>query len=147
MTKYRSLISLLLAFVATLLVSCSSPAEIKPPTYSSEQISQIQGYAAEISALRDRLPELQKLIQKEDWIYVRNFIHGPLGELRFKLTALSRNLLPDAQPEANSLSKEVFDHLVDIDRAAQDSNYKLAVRNYAEALKDLDAFLKLLPQG
>jgi len=30
--------------------------------------------------------ELQMLIKRSDWIDVSNFIHGPLGELRLKMT-------------------------------------------------------------
>ncbi len=148
MSKYRKFLVSFLALIATVLVSCSSPPPVaQVTTYTGEQIAQIQEYVDKISEVRDRLPELQKLIQTEDWIYIRNFIHGPVGDLRVDMVNLTRNLLPKAQPQAQALAKDVFDHLVDIDQAAQTKNYKVAVRNYAQVVKDLDSFFQLIPQG
>ncbi|HIK14127.1 MAG TPA: photosystem II protein PsbQ [Leptolyngbyaceae cyanobacterium M33_DOE_097] len=151
MVKFRAIISFLLVLVTVVVVNWGSPAAAKPPkkptTYTTEQIQQLQAYAADVAEMRDRLPELADLIQKQNWVFVRNFIHGPLGEIRTKMLTMSRNLLPDAQKEANQLSKAVFDHLVDIDQAAASQNYKVAVRSYAETVRDLDTFLNLIPQG
>lgn len=146
MARYRSILALVLAFVATVLVSCSSPTDFKQ-TYTSSQLEQIQSYAPEIAALRDRLPELAALIQKREWTDVRTFIHGPLGELRIKMGSLSRNLLPPAQEQAREAAKGVFSHLVEIDEAAENSDYRQAIRNYAEAIKDFDAFFQAVPQA
>lgn len=145
MVRRQSILSLLLAFVAVWIVGCGSPAEFKPPTYTTTQLEQIQQYQSDIQTLRDRLPELATLITKRNWIDARNFIHGPLGELRFKMTTLSRGLLPGEQKQALKTAKDVFDHLVLIDEAAASENYNVAIRNYAEALKDLDAFFQLIP--
>lgn len=151
MAKYRSILASVLALVAVLFICFGSPAEAKTkaktPTYTPDQIAEIQGYANEIAAMRDRLSELQSLIQKEDWIFVRNFIHGPLGELRIKLSAVTRDLLPDAQKQARTLAKTISDDLVAIDRSAEQANYKLTVLNYGKAARDLDAFLQLVPKA
>ena len=151
MAKYRSIFSILLAFVLVLVLNLGTVAEAKtrakPATYTPEQLEQIQSYAGELAAARDRLPELADLIQKQDWTYIRNFIHGPYGELRTTMLNVARNLLPTAQAPARQAAKAVFDNLVAIDQAAQDQNYKVAIRNYGETLRDFDAFLKLLPKG
>ncbi|MBW4520656.1 MAG: photosystem II protein PsbQ [Scytolyngbya sp. HA4215-MV1] len=147
MAKYRSILAILLAFVTTLLVSCSSPAKAKPPTYTSAQLEQIQIYQSDINAMQQRLPELATLIQKREWTNVRNFIHGPLGELRSQTSRLIRNLLPNAQPEAEKLAKNIFGRLIKIDFAAESTNYDLAIRSYGELRRDLDAFFQLLPQA
>ncbi len=147
MTKHRSILSIFLALVAMLLISCGSPTVAKVPTYTSEQVAEIQSYAKEVSAMRDRLPELQDLIQKEDWTFVRNFIHGPLGELRVKMSAVTRNLLPNAQKPSRQAAKEVFDALVTIDRAVEETDSELATRKYSEAVKAFDAFFQLVPQA
>lgn len=151
MSKYRSVVSVILALVAVVFVNFGNAAEAKPKaqplTYTSEQLETIQGYVNDLSKVRDRLPELAQLIQKQDWIYVRNFIHGPLGEIRATLLKLSRNLLPDAQAPARKAAKAVFDNLVAIDQAAVKGDYKLAIRNYAETIRDLDSFLQLVPQA
>jgi photosystem II protein PsbQ len=151
MVKYRSVVSVLLATVIAVLMVFGNPVAqartVKAPTYTSEQLEQIQVYASELSAIRDRLPELGDLIKQEDWVFTRNFIHGPLGDFRFKMLSLSRLLLPNAQTEARKLAKAVFDDLIAIDLAAQDRKYQSAVRGYAEIVKDFDAFLQLVPQG
>jgi photosystem II protein PsbQ len=151
MAKYRSLLASVLAIAAVFLIGLSSPAwakgKAKTPTYTPEQIAEIQTYASDVSAMRDRMTELQALIQKEDWTFVRNFIHGPLGELRVKMSAVVRDLLPDAQKPARTVVKEVFDNLVAIDRAAENADYKLAVRNYGEAIRNFDEFFQLIPKG
>jgi photosystem II protein PsbQ len=151
MTKYRSILALVLAFVAVFLIGFSRPVwaktKAKTPTYTSEQIAEIQTYANDVAVMRDRMPELQALIQKEDWTFVRNFIHGPLGELRFKMSAVARDLLPEAQKQARQVSTDVFNNLVGIDRAAEQSDYKLAVRNYGLAIQNLEKFFTLIPKG
>lgn len=147
MTRFRSILAVLLAFVTAFLVSCSSPTAVKPPTYTTAQLEQIQQYVSEIESMRDRLPELAKLIQDENWVFVRNFIRGPLGELRAKMSLVERNLLPKEQPKAREQSKEVFEDLVAIDAAAQDQDYKTAIKSYAAIQKDVNAFLGLTPKA
>ena len=147
MARYRSILSLILVIVATLIVGCGSPTAIKQaPTYTYAQIQQIQQYVPEILALRDRMSEIPVLIQRRDWINVNNFIHGPLGELRLQLNYATRSLLPDDQKQARQTTRQFFDHLVKIAEAAGTSNPEAAQLNYQAALKDINNFLQLLPQ-
>lgn len=148
MARYRSLLSLILVIVATFLVSCGSPTvATAPQTYTVAQIEQIQRYVPEIVALRDRTSrELQRSIQKRDWINVSNFIHGPLGELRLEMINVSRKLLPKDQERASQLTRDFFDNLVKIDQAAKDGQSERVTLNYREALADLDNFLQLIPK-
>jgi|SRR6478672_5195833 len=147
MARYRSILSLILAFVTVFIVSCSSPTAFKPPTYTSAQLEKIQGYANDLGAVRDRLPELATLIQNRKWSDVESFIHGPLGELRVQMSTVARDLLPNAQSTALETAKNVFGHLNKLDQAAKDTSYEQAIRQYAEALKDFDAFFELLPKS
>lgn len=148
MARYRSLLSLILVIVATFLVSCGSPTvATAPQTYTVAQIEQIQRYVPEIVALRDRTSrELQRSIQRRDWINVSNFIHGPLGELRLEMINVSRKLLPKDQERASQLTRDFFDDLVKIDQAAKDGQSERVTLNYREALADLDNFLQLIPK-
>lgn len=147
MARYRSILGLILALVTVCVVSCSSPTTTKTAAYTTTQLEQIQGYADGLTAVRDRLPELATLIQNRKWNDVGSFIHGPLGELRIQMSTLSRSLLPDAQSTALETAKNVFGHLNQLDQAAKDESYERAIRQYAEALKDFDAFLQLVPQA
>jgi photosystem II protein PsbQ len=132
--------------MTTFLVSCSSPTPVaKGPTYTPAQLEQIQRSAEGIQELRDRMLELPPLIQQQEWVDVGNFIHGPLGELRVRMSRLSRTLTPKAQAPALETAKNVFDHLIAIDEAAQKRDTNKALKNYNEALKDFDAFFNLIP--
>ncbi|MDX2242633.1 MAG: photosystem II protein PsbQ [Leptolyngbyaceae cyanobacterium bins.302] len=150
MVNYRSILAMFLALVTALMLNVGSveAAKVKKPlTYTSDQLEQLGVYTADLQEMRDRLPELGTLINKKDWTFTRNFIHGPLGELRVQMSNVARTLLPDAQPVAKKLAKEVFDDLVAIDLAAQNQNFQTAIKKYAEALKDFDAFLGLVPEA
>lgn len=117
----------------------------KGPLYSAAQLEQIQHYAEDVQVLRDRMLELPPLVQQQKWTDVESFIHGPLGELRVRMSRLARALVQKEQPKALAASKEVFEHLILLDEAAQARDATKAFRNYNEALRDFDAFLELIP--
>jgi photosystem II protein PsbQ len=144
---YRSILAVILAMVTTFLVSCSSPTATKPPTYTPEKIAQIQKFATAVTEVRDRMPILGNDIQKRDWTEVGSFIHGPLGELRQKMSYITRELLPKEQPAAREAAKDLFVHLENIDAASSSNNYQKAIDNYRAALQDFDAFLQLIPKS
>ncbi len=149
-SRQRSILALFLAVLATFAVSFSSLAATpKTATYTPAQIEQIQQkYVPPILEARDRITsELETLIKERNWVYVGMFIHGPLGTLRQDMAYLSRNLLPKDQPESRKIAKEVFGHLEAIDKAAEANNYEAALKNYREALKDIDAFLQQVPSA
>jgi photosystem II protein PsbQ len=152
MSKYRSFLAMALAFVMVLCLTFASPAEAKGKSkakvYTSEQITEIQGYAGEVNVMRDRITtELKDLVVKEDWIFMRNFIHGPLGELRLKMLTIAKDLFPDAQAKARDLAKDTFTALTQLDRAGADKDARVANRAFKDLVKTLDEFNALLPQG
>lgn len=149
MARHRSILSFILVIVTIFLVSCGGPTVAKaPPTYTATQIEQIQQYVPDINSLRDRVTnELQTLIKQRDWINVSNFIHGPMAELRLKMTYITRNLLPQDQEQASQETRKLFDDLVKMKQAAEEKNYQKATANYQEASAAIDRFLQLLPQS
>lgn len=146
MKSYRSILALLLAMLTTFLVSCGSPKLTKAPTYTAEQIEQIQQVASSVAALRDKMPILEDKIQNKNWTDVGTYIHGPLGEVRRLMNYMTRQLLPTDQKAATETTKDLFNRLESIDVAATKGNYELAVQNYQAALKDFDGFLQLAPK-
>lgn len=146
MARYRSILALVLAMVMTFVVSCSSPTAKTPPTYTAQQIAQIQQFASSVEQLRDKMPILATSIQNKNWTDVGTFIHGPLGELRRLLSSTTRQLLPDEQKEASEVAKDLFTRLENIDLAATKANSQAAVQNYQAALKAFDRFLELVPE-
>jgi photosystem II protein PsbQ len=147
MARQRSIFSLILVLLATFLISCGGPSvAVVPPTYTAAQLEKIQEYAPDIQTVRDRAEELQQLIQKNEWIKVGNFIHGPITEAKLTMTYVTPNLLPKDQPTARQITRDFFNHLVKIDQAATAGNTELALSNYQSAFADIDKFLKLLPE-
>lgn len=147
MKRYRSILACLIALVAVFVVSCGSAEVAAPPTYTSTQLEQIQKYNTDILALRDRMTsELQSSIGERDWVNVDNFIHGPLGTMLQEMNYLVRNLLPDEQPPARKLAKELFNDLVSVGEAAERGDQRSAQSSYQQALQDLDSFLELVPE-
>ncbi|BAQ60095.1 hypothetical protein GM3708_501 [Geminocystis sp. NIES-3708] len=146
MRLFRPILSLVLVLVTTLLVSCSSPTQAKIPTvYSPEKVAQLQSYREPIALARENMATLKQFIDAENWVNTRTFIHGPLGGLRQEMAAASRKLLLKDQKTAQNLAKELFVHFEKIDAAAKDRNVSLVNEQYAEAIKDFDAYLSLIP--
>ncbi len=146
MLNKRSIVAWMMALLVAFLASCGSPAP--PPTYSDAQLQKIEQSTAGIQALRDRMDELESLIQKGEWVNVDTFIHGPLGDLRSKTNYLTQSLLlpKDKKPVLNA-AKELFEDLEDIDVAAAEADKKQALNNYKEAIADFDTFLDLVPKN
>lgn len=148
MKIFRPFLSVFLVLLTTLLVSCSSPTKAKIPTvYTPEKIEQLKTYISPIADARNKMAELNELINEQNWVDTRTFIHGPLGELRQNMAILSRKLLVKDQKVSQDLSKELFSHFERIDAAAKDRNLNVAKAQYSEALKDFDAYLNLVPQS
>lgn len=149
MARFRSIVAVVIAVIATVLFIFGSPAEaakaVKKPTYTAAQLEQIQRYTTGVETLRERMLELPPLIQSQKWVDVKTFIHGPLGELGTRMSRLARSLDPKTQKLAQSAAKDVFEHLVAIDEAADARDTTKALRNYNEAIKDLDTFFGLIP--
>lgn len=148
MRLFRPILSLVLVFVTTFLVSCSSPTQAKIPTvYTPEKIAQLQSFREPIASAQEQMETLKGFIQAGNWTDTRTFIHGPLGGLRQQMTIVSRKLLVKDQKTAQNLAKELFGHFDRIDAAAKDRNSIAAQEQYLEAVKDLDAFLALIPSN
>ncbi|AHJ29314.1 photosystem II protein PsbQ [Nodularia spumigena CS-584] len=146
MARQRSIFSLILVLLATLLISCGGPsATVAPPTYTATQLERIGEYVPKIQAVRDRADELRTLINKKDWIDVSNFIHGPMTEARSSMTYIIPNLVPSVQPVARQKNRDLLNDLVKIDQAAVQSDTQLALTSYQKAMEDIDKFFQLLP--
>lgn len=147
MKRYRAVVGVLLAAIATFLVSCGGGPEAVAPTYTPEKIAQLTSYVSRLEASRNRLPELLNYIEKDNWVNVDNFTHGPLGQIRAEMLRLSNQLLPADQPKAKALSEEILGHLQNIDEASQDRNYSEAIAQYREFVGDFEALLDIVPEG
>jgi photosystem II protein PsbQ len=145
MTRYRSLLTIVLAAIATFVVGCGSPDGPTVATYTPEKIQAIEIFTPGVETLRDRFPELEGYIQSKDWGNIRSFIHGPLGELRVRLGRLSSRLLPTDAEQAQALADEIALHLERLDAAAEAYNQVEAGKQYRLALDAFNEFMAIIP--
>jgi photosystem II protein PsbQ len=145
MPRFSAILSLVLALVTTLLVSCGSPSATIPTTYSAQKIESLQVYVRPIREFREKMNVLEDLIVSKNWVDTRTYIHGPLGQLRQDLIGLSRGLLPEDQKQADRLAKNLFTHFERIDAAAKDREATVALAQFQEAVQDFDAYLDIIP--
>lgn len=146
MFNQKSILSLFFALIATVLVSCSGADEnTPPPTYSSEQIEQIDRSAAPVRQARERITQLETYINQGNWSDADSLLHGPLGGLRREMSYVTRKLLPKDQKQAQNYAKELFQDIERVDAAIQDEVSSRALENYSRAVNDLDNYLGLLP--
>jgi photosystem II protein PsbQ len=146
MRIFRGILSLVLVLVTTLLVSCGSPTVSAPPTYTPDKLEKIKIYRIPVDVAQERMPELGKYIQDRDWVDTDSFIHGPLGLIRRDMTYLANALLPEDKKKATELAKEVFDGLEELDAAADEKNYSVAIQKYGQVVRNLDAYLNIVPE-
>ena len=146
MKIFRPILSLILVLATTILVSCGSSEVAAPPTYTPEKLQKVSTYRIPLDIARQRLPELGKALDSEDWGDADSFLHGPLGSIRRDLTYLSKALLPDEQEPALDVAKDIFKHFENIDAAVSEKDYRLAISQYKEVVSDLDIYASLIPQ-
>ena len=141
----RSLLSLMLVLVATVLVSCSGPTASVPEVYTPEKLETIKIYRIPVDIAKKEIFTLSGLIGDENWTDVKSVIHGPLGLLRRDLRYLSEALLPDDKAKSLEISEDLFLRLENLDAAADEKNYSNAIAAYNKAIADLDAYVQLIP--
>lgn len=145
MKIFRSIFSIMLVLVATVLVSCGSPEAAAPPTYTPEKLQTINTYRIPVDVARDNLSKLGELIRDEDWIDVRSYIHGPLGFLRRDFRYLSDALLPDDAKKAKEISEDIFARLENLDAAAKEKDIRTVASEYRKTVSDFDEYINLVP--
>lgn len=148
MFKLRSWLTAVVAMLAFVLVSCGSPTKVAvPTTYSDAQIQQIQFYVPNFIEAKDRLADLNKEINEQDWQEVQAIMRGPLGETLQEMKYAARNLLPKDQEYAQTTTRAIFEDFISIDSAIANKSVYDAQRGYDSAMRDFDQFLSILPEA
>jgi photosystem II protein PsbQ len=145
MKIFRSILSLVLVLVATVLVSCGSPQASAPPTYTPDKLQVINTYRIPLDTARENMSNLGELIQEKNWVNTRSYIHGPLGFLRRDFRYLSDALLPDDAKKAQEIADDIFLRLEKIDAAAKDKDARTVASEYTKAIGDFDSYFDLIP--
>lgn len=148
MSRLRSLLSVVLAFVACLLVSCGGPTAVAPPpTYTEAQLQQIQQYLPSVEDKYTEMNGLAEAIQQSNWQEIRTIMRGPLGQMIQDMYNVNRHLLPSDQKAAQSSTRKFFEDFVAIDQAATNKNAVDASKYFDRAVQDFEQFLSYVPKG
>jgi photosystem II protein PsbQ len=148
MARLRGFLSVTLAFIACLLVSCGGPtASAPPPTYSAEQLQQIQLYLPSVEEKYAQMENLAKAIQQSNWQQIRTIMRGPLGQMIQDMYNVDRHLLPADQKAAKDLTRKFFEDFVAIDQAATNKSATDISKYFDLAVRDYEQFLSYVPKS
>jgi photosystem II protein PsbQ len=115
-----------------LVVNLIAPAE--PALAANPVISKIQ---AEVE-------HLQELVDNQEWVNVRSYIHGPMGMTRKELASLALGVTGEQQKQIQKANRQVLTSLEKIDAAAEDfdaQRLRAAQNSLRDSLAALDALL------
>lgn len=141
----RRLLSFALAAVLCFSLAACGGAQAQPPTLSAEDIAVIERQAEGFLAARDRLPELADLVNRRDWTFTRNLIHGPMQEVGRQMLYINQRLLPDDQPEARRLADQLKRSLAQLDEAARLQDAEALRKTYISVASGFGKYAQILP--
>lgn len=141
----RLSVLLLVLGLSVSLVACDGSRSRRPTTISPEDMATITRQAEGFLAARDRLPELADLVNKRDWIFTRNLIHGPMQEVSRQMLYINRLLLPADRPEAEERARQLKSALAQLDEAARDQNADRLRTAYIQVASGFGRYAQLLP--
>jgi photosystem II protein PsbQ len=102
-------------------------------------------YAARLQQVSQRLEILKGYVDQQNWVTIRTYIHGPLGEIRRDIAYLSMGLRGTAKQQSQKIGKTIAADLVQLDFAAKDFNPEQTQTAYKRVKADFDQLLQLLP--
>jgi len=141
----RRLLMIGLAAVLCFSLAACGGAQAQPPTLSAEDIATIERQAEGFLAARDRLPELADLVNRRDWTFTRNLIHGPMQEVGRQMLYINQRLLPDDQPEAERLAAQLKRSLAQLDEAARLQDPEALRKTYIAVASGFGKYAQILP--
>ncbi|MEB3242188.1 MAG: photosystem II protein PsbQ [Cyanobacteriota bacterium] len=142
----RGLITLAMAAALSLSLAACDGGPTKAAGPSAEDIAMITRQAQEFLAARDRLPELATLVNKRDWTFTRNLIHGPMQQVGRNMLYINK-LLPAAErTEANKLANNLKGALADLDEAARLQDADALRKGYIKVASSFGLYAQVLPQ-
>ena len=146
-TLMRRLVGLTLVLMLTVsLAACGGNQARKPPTISPENIGIITRQAEGFLASRDKLPELADLVNRKDWIFTRNLIHGPMQEVGRQMLYINKLLLPADRAEAEERARQLKASLADLDEAARLQDGENLRKAYIKVASNFGRYAQILPE-
>jgi len=142
----RRIVVLALAVALSLsLAACDGGSSRKPPTIGPEDMAMIARQAEGFLAAKDRLPELATLVNKRNWVFTRNLIHGPMQEVGRQMLYINQRLLPVDRAEANKRADQLKNALAELDEAARLQDGEKLRKEYIKVASGFGAYADLIP--
>ncbi len=143
----RRLVAMTLALALTVsLAACGGNQARKPPSISPEDLSSITRQAEGFLSSRDKLPELADLVNKKDWIFTRNLIHGPMQEVGRQMLYINELLLPADRAEADLRARQLKASLAQLDEAARLQDGENLRKSYIKVASNFGRYAQILPE-
>jgi photosystem II protein PsbQ len=146
-TLLRRLATTALVLVLSLsVVACSGSGASTPASLSPEAINAITRQAEGFLAARDRLPDLAELVNKRNWVFTRNLIHGPMQEVSRQMLYINRLLLPSERAEADERAASLKESLAELDEAARLQDAEALRKAYIKVASGFGLYAQVLPE-
>ncbi len=97
-----------------------------------------------ISKIQAEVEHLQELVDNQEWVNVRSYIHGPMGMTRKELASLALGVTGEQQKQIQKANRQVLTSLEKIDAAAEDfdaQRLRAAQSSLRDSVAALDALL------
>jgi photosystem II protein PsbQ len=117
-----------------------------PPPSARKTSGIITRQAEGFLASRDKLPELADLVNRKDWIFTRNLIHGPMQEVGRQMLYINKLLLPADRAEAEERARQLKASLADLDEAARLQDGENLRKAYIKVASNFGRYAQILPE-
>jgi photosystem II protein PsbQ len=128
------------------LAACDASANRAAPTIGAEDMAMITKQAEGFLSARDRLPELATLVNRRDWTFTRNLIHGPMQEVGRQMLYINQRLLPSDRAEASARADKLKASLAELDEAARLQDSESLRKAYISVASSFGRYAQLLPE-
>ena len=135
----------LVAVLSFSLAACGSSSSAT--VLSADDIASIQTQAEGFQRSRDRLDDLGTLVRNDDWTYIRNLIHGPMGEVGRQTMLITQQLPKGQRAEARAAMNELKQHMAALDEAARLEDGSASRREFAKLVVGFLGFYQAIPDG
>ncbi len=93
---------------------------------------------SQVIKLQSQVETLQEYVDGREWLEIRSFIHGPMGQVRRQLFFISQKLPKDKQASLEDEIEAVSANLNVIDEAAENYSENRLVKAQAELVQAVD---------
>ncbi|MEN9250965.1 MAG: hypothetical protein Q6L58_00835 [Thermostichales cyanobacterium BF3_bins_165] len=97
-----------------------------------------------VSKIQAEVEHLQELVDNQEWVNVRSYIHGPMGMTRKELAGLALQYTGEQQKQIQKANRQLLTNLEKIDAAAEDfdaQRLRAAQNALRESVAALDALV------